>query len=72
MQPREPFSLFFVQEMLRNCNMIEERIDANKMNRDSYAKSPLFQDMLTMPMIRICEIAKLYKSDLAEIYPNYD
>ena len=72
MRPKEPFSLFFVQEILENCAMLEDRVAAYSMTRDSYADSMLFQDMLTMPMIRICELAKLYRADLELLSPDYD
>ena len=52
--------------------MLAERIEEYGMTRDSYAQSTLFQDMLTMPMLRICEIAKLYRADLEALYPDYD
>ena len=42
------------------------------MDHDSYSRSVLFQDMLTMPLIRICEIAKLYRANLEELYADYD
>lgn len=66
------FSLFYVEEVLRNCRMIAERIGENGMTRESYARSVLYQDMLTMPMIRICEIVKLYREDLEALCPDYD
>lgn len=68
----ERFSLFFVQEIIANCQMIRERIEENSMDRDAFAKSPLYQDMLTMPMIRICEAVKLCRQDLERLYPDYD
>ena len=52
--------------------MIRERIDENGMTHEAYASSVLYQDMLTMPMIRICEIVKLYREDLELLYPDYD
>ena len=52
--------------------MIEDRISDYSMTHDTYASSKLFQDMLTMPMLRICEIAKLYRQDLEELHPGYD
>ncbi len=52
--------------------MIENRIEEFSITHDSYARSVLFQDMLTMPMIRICEIAKLYRTNLEALDPNYD
>ena len=72
MPPRDSFSLFFVQEMLENCSMLEERVASFSMTRDSYANSTLYQDMLTMPMIWICEVAKLYRADLEKLAPGYD
>ena len=72
MQPNEPFSLFFVQEIVSNCEMIRQRIGEHAMTHDSYARSVEFQNLLTMPMIRICEIAKIYRSDLEELCPDYD
>ena len=72
MKPDEGFSLFFVQEVVDNCNMLTERIDEYAMTHDSYARSALFQDMLTMPMLRICEIVKLYRADFEVLYPDYD
>ena len=72
MRAGEAFSLFFVQEILDNCEMIRERIGDNEMTHESYASSILYQDMLTMPMIRICEIVKLYHEDFESLCPDYD
>ena len=65
------FSIFFVEEIKRNCQMIEERIQEHAMTHESYAVSPEFQDLLAMPMLRICELVKKYRSDLEDAYPDY-
>ena len=52
--------------------MIKDRISEFSMSHDAYAGSALYQDMLTMPMLRICEIAKLYRPELESLYPSYD
>ena len=66
------FSAFYVQEIIANCDMVSERMAENLMTHESYAGSPLFQDMLTMPMIRICEAVKLFRVELEELHPSYD
>lgn len=68
----DSFSMFFVQEVAENCQMIFDRIAQNNMDRDAFAKSTLYQDMLTMPMIRLCEAVKLYREDFEKLYPGYD
>jgi uncharacterized protein with HEPN domain len=72
MKPAEQFSMFFVQEILDNCVMIQTRISQYSMTKESYAKSTLYQDILTMPMIRICEIIKLYRPNFEQLHPNYN
>lgn len=52
--------------------MIEERVSEYAITHEAYVRSTLFQDMLTMPMMRICEIVKLYRLDLEKLYPDYD
>ena len=66
------FSGFYVQEVLDNCDMIAQRMADNAMTRESYSRSTLYQDMLTMPMIRICEAVKLFRADFEALHPGYD
>ena len=66
------FSLFYVQEIVENCDMLAERISSHDMTRESYSQSTLYQDMLTMPMIRICEAVKLFRTDFERLCPTYD
>lgn len=72
MKPDKPFSAFYIEEVIRNCDMISDRIAENDMTVESYGRSPLYQDMLTMPMIRICEIIKLYRAEFEKLYSDYD
>ena len=51
--------------------MISERISEFGITRDSYASSTLYQDMLAMPMLRICELVSEYKDEFKGIDPAY-
>lgn len=62
---------YMIQEILDNARMIDERIKEFDIDHDKYANGTLYQDMLTMPMLRICEIVAKYKDDFKEIEPDY-
>lgn len=62
---------FIISEVIRNAEMIERRIADNGITKDSYARSTEYQDLLTMPMLRICELVSEYTSVFIEIDPSY-
>lgn len=62
---------FIVQEVVRNAEMIQERVSKHAMTRESYACSTEYQDLLTMPMLRICELVSEYRSVFEDIDPFY-
>ena len=51
---------FIISEVIRNAEMIERRIADNGITKDSYARSTEYQGLLTMPMLRICELVSEY------------
>lgn len=53
---------FIIQEVIRNAEMIGKRISDNDITEEAYARSTEFQDLLTMPMLRICELVSEYQS----------
>jgi uncharacterized protein with HEPN domain len=64
--------MFFVQEMLANCKLISKRITEYHMTIDAYKASPEMQDLLTMPMLRICELAARFEPEFARMSEDYD
>lgn len=62
---------FIIQEVLRNAEMICRRIDEQHIDKDLYARSTDCQDLLTMPMLRICELVSEYRSVFEEADPTY-
>lgn len=62
---------FIIQEVIRNAELINRRIEDNGITRDSYARSTDYQDLLTMPMLRICELVSEYTGVFEDIDPNY-
>jgi uncharacterized protein with HEPN domain len=72
MSATENFSMFFVQEMLTNCKLISERIAEHHMTRSAYTVSSEMQDLLAMPMLRICELAARFESEFVRLNKNYD
>ncbi len=62
---------FIISEVIRNAEMIERRIADNGITKDSYSRSTEYQDLLTMPMLRICELVSEYTSVFIEIDPSY-
>lgn len=70
MENRE-LNAYIIQEILDNVSMIEERIKEFDIDHDKFAGSPLYQDMLAMPMMRICDLVGKYKDDFKEIEPDY-
>lgn len=67
----EDAKAFIIQEVIRNAEMIERRIKENRIDRDAYARSTDFQDLLTMPMLRICELVSEYQSVFMDVDPSY-
>jgi len=62
---------FIIQEVVRNAEMIWRRIDEQNIDRVLYARSTDCQDLLTMPMLRICELVSEYRSVFEEADPSY-
>ena len=62
---------FIIQEVIRNAEMIWKRIDEHHIDEGSYARSTEYQDLLTMPMLRICELVSEYRSVFEEIDESY-
>ena len=67
----DELNAFMVREIVLNARMIEERIDEFEIDEDKFSRGPLYQDMLTMPMLRICEIVATYKDDFKVLEPSY-
>lgn len=51
--------------------MIWKRIDGHHIDEGSHARSTEYQDLLTMPMLRICELVSEYRSVFEEIDESY-
>jgi uncharacterized protein with HEPN domain len=64
--------MFYVQEILDNCLLILDRIREYEITDSSFASSLDNQDLLTMPMLRVCELAARFEGDLKELRPDYD
>ena len=62
---------FIIQEVIRNAEMIWRRIEEQHIDKDLYARSTDCQDLLTMPMLRICELVSEYRSVFEEVNPAY-
>ena len=62
---------FIIQEVVRNAEMIWRRIEEQHIDKDLYARSTDCQDLLTMPMLRICELVSEYRSVFEEVDPAY-
>lgn len=62
---------FIVQEVIRNAETIWGRVDTYHIDENAYARSTEFQDLLTMPMLRICELVSEYRSVFEEIDEGY-
>lgn len=75
MRPNKPIPenarVFIIQEVIRNAEMIWSRIDTFDIDQERYARSTDFQDLLTMPMLRICELVSEYRSVFEEIDESY-
>jgi uncharacterized protein with HEPN domain len=67
-----PLSAFYIQEIADNCSLILSRIAGHMITAESYMQSLELQDLLTMPMLRICEVIARFGEELAELYPDYD
>jgi len=72
MNATNKFSMFFIEEMLMNCKLVSSRISEYGINEETYKDSSDFQDLLTMPILRVCELAARFESDLKGLAPNYD
>jgi uncharacterized protein with HEPN domain len=66
------FSLFYVQEIRDNCQMILDRIKSYGITAGNYSTSVEYQDLLTMPTLRICEVVAKFKNDLSMLRKDYD
>jgi uncharacterized protein with HEPN domain len=64
--------MFYVQEILDNCSLIRGRIKEHGITDASFASSLDNQDLLAMPMLRVCELAARFEDDLGELEPDYD
>lgn len=62
---------FIIAEVVRNISIIKDRVEEFHMTRESYARSTMYQDLLTMPMLRICEAVSEYTAVFEEIEPSY-
>lgn len=62
---------YIIQEIIRNAEMIWRRIDERSIDKDLYARSTECQNLLTMPMLRICELVSEYRGVFEEIDPTY-
>ncbi|MDM8271771.1 HepT-like ribonuclease domain-containing protein [Thermophilibacter provencensis] len=67
----EEAKAFIIEELVRNAEMIWRRIEELHIDKDLYARSTDCQDLLTMPMLRICELVSEYRSVFEEIDPSY-
>ena len=66
------FSIFYVEEMLSNCRLTSSRLIDYKMTEEAYRESIDLQDLLTMPLLRICELAARFETDFKALIPDYD
>lgn len=67
----DELSAFMIQEVVSNARMIEERIEEFEIDEAKFSKGTVYQDMLTMPMLRICEIVAKYKEAFKAMEPGY-
>ena len=66
------FSMFYIEEILSNCQLVTARIIEYGMTEETYRSSSDLQDLLTMPLLRICELAARFEDDLKRLVPAYD
>ncbi|WP_165042791.1 DUF86 domain-containing protein [Adlercreutzia sp. ZJ138] len=71
MDDRSDISPFLVQEVLINARMIDSRIKSERIDEELFSKSPFHQDLLTMPLLRICELVSNHKDAFKAINPSY-
>jgi len=64
--------MFYVEEMLSNCRLITQRLIDYSITEESYRLSSDQQDLLTMPLLRICELAARFESNLKDLVLDYD
>lgn len=67
----DELSAFMIQRIISNARMIEERIEEFEIDEAKFSKSTVYQDMLTMPMLRIGEIVAKYKEAFKAMEPGY-
>jgi uncharacterized protein with HEPN domain len=72
MSAENRFSMFYVDEMLSNCLLVSARPVEYSMTEKSYRASSDFQDLLTMPLLRICELAARFEGEFKALIPSYD
>ena len=64
--------MFYIEEMLFNCRLITQRIIDYSITEESYKLSPDQQDLLSMPLLRICELAARFEDNLKYLVLDYD
>ena len=70
-QAPENARAFIIQEVIRNAELINRRIEENCIMKDAYARSTDYQDLLTMPMLKISELVSEYTRVFEDIDPEY-
>ena len=60
-----------IQEIIDNAKMIEDRIAEYGIDEEKFPGGTVYQDMLAMPMLRICEVVSKYKDSFKEMEPGY-
>ena len=71
MNGKKQLSAFLIQEIVENANQIKDRIRQFGITHESFSQSTLYQDMLAMPLLRICELVSEYKEDFEKIDSSY-
>ena len=64
--------MFYIDEMLSDCKLITQRITDYNITEQSYKLSSDQQDLLTMPLLRICELAARFEDNLKDLVLDYD
>lgn len=62
---------FLIQEVISNAEEIQSRLERFSITHDLFAASTLYQDMLTMPLLRICELVSEYKAVFVALDNSY-
>lgn len=64
-------SSFLVQEVILQAQLIDERIERYGIDHEAYVRSIDYQDLVAMPMLRICELINEHKDAFERIDPKY-